>query len=233
VAKPWPIARNSNPAGGVSANVSELLRFAKMHMQDGELDGKRVLSAESARAMRAKQTDAAPFSTWGLGWQRREVDGALLIEHGGATNGFMARLVTVPERRFAIAILTNHAAGSPAHTEIARVALEQLLGIRDELPPAIELEPSALARFAGTYSHRLADLTLTANGNGYDVTRVNRNPFSGAEVKGDPFRLTPVSESIFLATGGGMDRSFADIIFNPDGRVRFLRLGGRLAYPKG
>ncbi|MCC6793250.1 MAG: beta-lactamase family protein [Thermomicrobiales bacterium] len=232
VAKPWPIPRNSNPAGGVSANVGELLRFASMHMQDGELDGKRVISAESARAMRTQQTIAAPFSTWGLGWQRREVDGALFIEHGGATNGFMARLVTIPERNFAIAILTNHAAGGSAHTEISRIAIEMLLGIRDELPPVVTLEPDQLARYAGAYSHRLADLTLTVNGNGYDVTRVNRNPFSGAETQGDPFRLSPVSERVFLAEGGGLDRNFADIILNDDGSVRFLRLGGRLAYPK-
>jgi CubicO group peptidase (beta-lactamase class C family) len=231
VAKPWPIPRNSNPAGGVSANVGELLRFAKMHMQDGELDGKRVLSAESAQAMRKKETDAGAFVTWSLGWQRREVDGALLIEHGGATNGFMARLTTVPERNFAIAILTNHAAGSPAHTEIARVAIEQLLGIKDELPATISLDDATLAKYAGKYHHRLSDITLTAKGGGYDVTRVNRNPFSHAESAGDPFRLDPVSERVFLASGGGMDRSFADIILNEDGSVRFLRVGGRLGYP--
>src|SRR5215203_2327542 len=147
VARPWPIARNSNPAGGVSANADELLRFAMMHMQDGELDGVRVLKSESARAMRARESTAGPFTTWGLGWSRREVDGTLLIEHGGATNGFTARLTTVPERSFAIAILTNHASGSAVHTEIARVALERLLGVRDELPAVISISDDLLARF--------------------------------------------------------------------------------------
>ena len=149
VARPWPIARNSNPAGGVSANVDELLRFAKMHMQDGELEGVRVLQPESTRAMRARETTAGPFTTWGLGWSRRDVDDTLIIEHGGATNGFTARLTTVPERGFAIAILTNHALGAAVHTEIARVALERLLGVRDELPPVISISDDLLARFAG------------------------------------------------------------------------------------
>ena len=232
VARPWPIARNANPAGGISANVGELLRFARMHMQDGELDGVRVLKPESARAMRARETVAEPFVTWGLGWRRREVDGSLIVEHGGATNGFTARLTTVPERGFAIAILTNHAAGAAVHTEIARVALERLLGIRDELPSVIRLSDEELARFAGPYSHRLGDVTLTVRDGGYDVTRVNRNPFSGAETKGDPFRLEPVSDRVFLASGGGTDRSYADVITNADGSVRFFRFGGRLGYPE-
>jgi len=159
------------------------------------------------------------------------VNGTLIVEHGGATNGFTARLTTVPERGFAIAILTNHAAGVAAHTEIARVALERLLGIRDVLPPTIALPDDALARFAGKYSHRLGDVTLSVRDGGYDVTRVNRNPFSLAETVGDPFRLEPVAERVFLASGGGTDRSYADVIQNDDGSVRFLRIGGRLGYP--
>jgi hypothetical protein len=137
----------------------------------------------------------------------------------------------VPERDFAIAILTNHAAGVAVHTELARVALERLLGLRDELPPVILISDDVLARYAGTYSHRLGDVTLTVRDGGYDVTRVNRNPFSGIETKGDPFRLEPISDRVFLASGGGTDRSYADVITNPDGSVRFLRFGGRLGYP--
>ena len=38
-------------------------------------------------------------------------------------------------------------------------------------------------------------------------------------------------DRVFLASGGGMDRSYADVIQNDDGSVRFLRIGGRLGYP--
>ena len=82
-----------------------------------------------------------------------------------------------------------------------------------------------------SYSHRLGDVTLTVRDGGFDVTRVNRNPFSGVEKAGEPFRLEPVADRVFLASGGGMDRSYADVIPNADGSVRFLRIGGRLGYP--
>lgn len=231
IARPWPIPRRSNPAGGISATVGELLRFAKMHMQDGELDGARVLKPETARAMRAYETDADPFRSWGLGWSRREVGGELLIEHNGATNGQTARLTMVPSRRFAITILTNHGSGGAAHTAISEAALEQLLGIVETRPSPVDYAEHALQRWAGTYSHQLGDVTLAVKDGGFDVSRVHRNPFSGEQTAGEPFRLTPVGERVMLASGGGTDGSYADIILNPDGGVRFFRMGGRLGYP--
>jgi hypothetical protein len=61
---------------------------------------------------------------------------------------------------------------------------------------------------------------------------VHRNPFDHTEEPGKAFRLRPISEDIFVAEGGGRDGSYADFIRNPDGTVRFLRFGGRLAYPQ-
>lgn len=233
VARPWPIPRRSNPAGGISANVGELLRFSAMHMGDGEVDDVRVLSAQSAQTMRSKQVDADPFREWGVGWSRRVLDGVTLVEHNGATNGFTARLTTVPERGFAIAILTNHASGGAAHTAISKVALERYLGIPDEPAPVVAVETDRLVARNGTYRQKLADLTLTANEGGYDVSVVNHNPFSHETSDGMPFRLAPVNAdaTIFVAQGGPSDGAYADFILNGDGGVRFLRMGGRLAFP--
>jgi CubicO group peptidase (beta-lactamase class C family) len=231
VADPWPIPRRSNPAGGISSNVGELLRFARAHMQDGELDGVRVLSAESARAMRTTQTEAGYPQTWGLGWSLSETGGVTIAGHGGATNGFMARLTTVPERGFAIVILTNGDHGSAAHGKIGDVALERFLGLKTEKPARITLDDAALSRFAGRYRHDLADVTLHVEDGGYRVERVTRNPFSGEETAREPFRLVPVGERIFVVEGGEFDGAYAEMILNPDGGVRFIRFGGRLGYP--
>lgn len=230
VAKPWPIPRRSSPAGAVSTNVAELLRFARMHLQNGELEGKRVLSELSAKAMRSHEVDADAFRTWGLGWSRREVGGELLVEHNGATNGFTARLTTIPTRGFAVAMLTNHNNGGSAHTKISATALSRWFGINEtKHEPLTGLD---LAARSGTYGHQLGDLTLHPDGDLYRVTRVNRNPFAKTESEGDPFIFKPIGERHLLAEGGGVDGGVADFILNPDGSVRFLRFGGRLAYPK-
>jgi CubicO group peptidase (beta-lactamase class C family) len=231
VADPWPIPRRSNPAGGISSNVGELLRFARAHMQDGELDGTRVISAESARAMRTVQTQGDYPRFWGLGWSLREADGLQIAEHNGGTNGFMTRLTTVPERQFAVAVFTNGDHGSAAHGKIGDMILERMLGITSESPTRITLDDAALARFARKYRHDLADLTFTVEDGGYRVDRVSRNPFSGEEMVREPFRLVPVTERIFVVDGGEFDGAYAEMILNEDGGVRFLRFGGRLAYP--
>jgi CubicO group peptidase (beta-lactamase class C family) len=231
ISDPWPIPRRSNPAGGVTSTVGELLRFARCHMNDGELDGNRVLSAKSAQEMRAMQATADPGRAWGLGWSRREIDGVLIAEHNGATNGFTARLTTVPERNFAIAVLTNADRGSMSHTKIADAALERYLGLKSSKPATVELDPSVLTRYAGRYNQDLSELTLSVENGGLHVERVNTNPFSLEKTHPEPLRLLPTSERIFVVADGVAEGSQADFILNSDGSIRFLRFGGRLAYP--
>jgi hypothetical protein len=202
-----------------------------MHLGDGELDGARVISQQSARAMRQEQTMADPFRTWGLGWSRYEIGGEVIVEHGGATNGFTARLVLVPGRKSAIAILTNHSSGSSAHPQIANAWLEQSFGLVQHERPLVAVNPELVGSRVGTYTQRLGDLVLSPNAEGFTVDRVSRNPFDRTEKPGKPFRLRPVSDDIYRADGGGTDGAYADFIRNPDGSTRFLRFGGRLHHP--
>jgi CubicO group peptidase (beta-lactamase class C family) len=231
ISSPWPIPRRSNPAGGISSTVGELLRFARCHMNDGELDGKRVISVTSAQEMRTKQVDADPGRTWGLGWSLDTIGGVLIAEHNGATNGFTARLTTVPERNFAIAVLTNSDNGSMAHTKIAKAALDRALGLKAEKRAVIEVDASTLEKFTGTYKQDLATYELTVDNGGLHVDRRSTNPFSFEERALDPFRFLPVDERTFIVEDGPSEGSLADFHYNPDGSIRFFRFGGRLAYP--
>jgi CubicO group peptidase (beta-lactamase class C family) len=232
ISNPWPIPRRSNPAGGVITSASQLLRFAQMHMGNGKHDGVRVLSATSAQAMRAPQIEADAFRTWGIGWGRLEIDGEVIVEHKGSTNGFMARLLMVPGRRFAVAVLTNHADGTAVHNVLARAALRIVCELESPEVSLVSVPAADLAARQGRYSHRLEDLTLTATEEGYDVKRVRRHPFAHTEKPARPYTLRPVSDRTFVASGGGMDGEYLDFILNRDGGVRFLRSDGRLAYPQ-
>jgi CubicO group peptidase (beta-lactamase class C family) len=231
ISDPWPIPRCSNPAGGISATSEHLVRFARMHMNDGALDGVRVISAESARLMRSYQATAEGAYTWGLGWRRSSIDNVAMVGHGGATNGFTAKLLLVPERNFIVVALTNHDHGSQAYPVIEAAALREVLGLVAPKPTIIELPAEEIARFAGTYHHDLATTTLTPIANGLEAKVRRHHAFNEQDSDGLPYRLEPTGPTTFVARDNGNDGTPAEFILNPDGSVRFYRIGGRLGYP--
>jgi CubicO group peptidase (beta-lactamase class C family) len=231
VAKPFQIPRRANPAGGIIATVGELIRFAELHIGDGALDGVRILKPETAREMRELHTEADFTRRWGLGWSLREINGVRAVEHTGATNGFMGRLCVIPERNFALAIVTNGETGGSVHSAIYGHILRQVVGFRRNTPSPMALTREQLARFEGHFFTGLADILIELDGHGLVMHRMNIDPFTREITERPPARLSPVSETIFAIEEGPLSGGFGEIILNPDGSVRFLRAGGRLGIP--
>ena len=231
VSDPWPIPRRSNAAGGVSSNVAELIRFAVMHLRDGAVGDRRVISAESARAMRTIQAKADYTHDRGLAWQLHPIGNLEVVEHGGATNGFMARLVLIPETNYAIVVLTNGEFGSSLHGAVVAKAIEERFGTKDAARVRTTLSDEKLARFAGTYTHSLADAIVSVDGDGLLLKRIGHNPFSGESKDLGDARLSPLSETVFIVEDGPLEGSIGELMLNDDGSIRFLRMGGRLGYP--
>lgn len=58
-ARPWPVPRSANAAGGLASSVRDQLRYARFHLGDGRAeDGPVVLTEASMRAMQAPQVAA-------------------------------------------------------------------------------------------------------------------------------------------------------------------------------
>lgn len=230
IARPYPLPRCVNAAGGIISTVEELLRFAALHLGDGSVDGTRILTESSIRAMRTPQTPAANFAdAYGLGWALRSIDGVQVVEHGGSTNGFQAQLSLVPERRFAVAVLTNSARGSAANRGIEDWALAHYCGLRRPAPPAVTLAEDDLARFAGHYRQPHADLTVTVEDGGLRIETVSRSPLTGEETKLPARVVVPMGAREFIVTEGEAESARVDFIEAKDGRPPFIRAGGRLA----
>lgn len=228
---PWSVPRRTHPAGGVISNVLELLRFAACHLNDGAAGGSRVISAGSARLMRSIQTTADFGRNWGLGWLMRPVGDCYTVEHNGATNGFTARLLTVPEHKFAIAVLTNADNGAAAHSAIATEALRQFLALESPQVQPITLTTEAVASFQGHFRHGLADITFELNGEDLIMKRVNHEPFRGEDEVVPAARARPVSGSDVVIVEGIYEGAVAEYFWNRDGTPRFIRMGGRLGLP--
>ncbi len=231
IAEPAQIPRRANPAGGIVSTVAEMIRFAEMHIGDGTWGDVQILKPETARMMRELHTEADFTRRWGLGWSLREIDGARAVEHTGATNGFMGRLSVIPERGFALAILTNGENGGSVHSAIYAHVMQQVTGFRRKPPSPVALTRTQLSRFEGHFFTGLADILIELDENGLVMHRMHIDPFTRLITERPPARLSPISETVFAIEEGPLSGGFGELILNPDGSVRFLRAGGRLGIP--
>jgi len=152
VARPWPVPRNANAAGGLASSVRDQLRYARFHMGDGRADdGTRVLEEATLKAMQAPRVAAALGAQMGLSWHLEDADGCRIVAHGGATNGQMSSFWMVPDRDFAFTALTNADTSRWALRSLDGWVRERLLGLRATEPETLPLSGEELAAYCGTY----------------------------------------------------------------------------------
>lgn len=244
IARPYWNRRHATPAGGVLSTVGDLVRFARAHLAEGELDGQRVLSAASARAMREEQIavgpgDATFGSAYGLGWSLKTQDGVLRIGHGGATDGFRAQLTAVPEKEFVLAMLTNADTGTSAMQEIEAWALERYLGIPEQVPEPIALSAAELDAYTGAYNRFNQGTILTRDGDELLATVNAFDAETGMPLGTRTMRLVPVispEARAFRVPEGpsrGMVVQFFDAPTADDPTRLLMRAGGRLSARSG
>ena len=93
--------------GGLVGDVLDAASFLRMHLRDGEIDGARVLSPESARRMRTIDQAGKPFDH-GTGWFRRPTrTPGQWVEHFGAGAGFWDVMRLYPDRGLGIVVMSN------------------------------------------------------------------------------------------------------------------------------
>jgi len=96
--------------GGLMGPATEMIRFAQMMLNEGELDGVRILSAESVALLQEVQnsTSGEPLPI-GLSWHFGGDAEHPYIEHDGGGAGVQTKLRLYMRDGFAVAILANGA----------------------------------------------------------------------------------------------------------------------------
>ncbi|HVF29428.1 MAG TPA: serine hydrolase domain-containing protein [Pyrinomonadaceae bacterium] len=128
---------NMQAAGGIFSSISDLGRWLNLNMNDGKLDGKQVIPAELVRAAHtgytATKRDDPPFigdGEYGLGWQIGKYRNEKVIYHHGGFTGYSAHLSYLPDRKIAVAVVTNHdAVGARTGHLLATYAYDWWLGV--------------------------------------------------------------------------------------------------------
>ena len=137
---------NVAPAGSILSSASDMTRWMLLMLGEGELDGKRILSKESAAEvfkpniiypMSAESKELFPsthFSTYGLGWGLRDYRGRFVATHSGGIDGMLSQVLLAPEEELGVVVLTNTSpAGSLAHAAVTYHILDACLGAEGEI----------------------------------------------------------------------------------------------------
>ena len=227
LAHPWAIGRSANGVGGVVCSSETLLQYATFHLGDGA----GILRPETLGAMRATQLSAGGRGDMGLSWFGRNHGPFSSFGHGGATKGQKALLRFVPERNFAIAILTNSDLGSIIHDAAWGSALALYLDYTPAPPTVQTRATDELVAYTGTYQNLLSLFSVSTWQDGLIIHEQPRGGFpTPATPAGPPvpdIRTQFIGDDSFICLDEPRRGEVGDFIRDSDGTIKYLRIGGR------
>jgi CubicO group peptidase (beta-lactamase class C family) len=227
-------------AGGVGLCITDLVAYARFHMGDGTAaSGDRVLKRESLEQMRTVQAHKqGTDDDIGLAWHIRQVGPVRTLGHGGTLGGHILLLEIVPERNFAIAILTNANTGWRLIQDVEREALKSYLGasyapnqaiahrgLVETLPSASPLAPQPNpSPYLGTYARPSNSYVVRADGGKLFVQ--DRPNSGGSETE---WPVTFYGPDRLVVTDGPDRGQSIEFVRDDAGRVAWIRVVGRVA----
>jgi CubicO group peptidase (beta-lactamase class C family) len=146
------------PAGSVFSNSRDLSRWVIAFLNNGQLDGKQVMSPALISQM-SKHHIGIPGETdsfYAYGLTTFKYQGLEFVAHGGFSRGYGSMIQMVPEKKFAVIVLTNKS-GETMRRSLNK-ATEIGLGLKEgELtgptPQVAPLTKGEMAEYVGSFSH--------------------------------------------------------------------------------
>jgi CubicO group peptidase (beta-lactamase class C family) len=238
VSRPWPLPRSATPAGGLSATAADQIAWAKFHLSNGRTaSGDQLLPSNVVRSMREPTVEMhgnALGDAVGITWMLRRLGDVTVVQHGGTTIGQHSAFVMVPERDFAVIVLTNSGpGGAQLNTEVVDRALEHYLGVVEPEPDLLPVTEDTLGEYTGEYDAIALSVTIAPSLPNL-VVRMSMKPEVLAELgevnqDNEPLLLGLVADGQdqYVVTEGAMKGMRGYFTRDGSGRVDSVNLGGR------
>ncbi|MHC4625834.1 MAG: serine hydrolase [Planctomycetota bacterium] len=183
------------PAGSINSNLEDMTKWLLFNLNSGRVGDRQVISEASLAEMHNPQMVIRKsmcgylehLELYGMGWFISDYRGHRVIHHGGNVDGFSALVSFMPEEKTGVVALLNstnfmffvverniydrllglqerdwNTGFKKAYTDI----LEALAAAHDKGEAIPGTSPSLpLARYAGTYEHRVFDSIEVRNTN--------------------------------------------------------------------
>lgn len=236
----WHQPRSLVSTGGLISSVRDQLQWARFHLGDGTApDGTRLLSKASLLAMRSRPgpggTLIVELDGMGVTWMLRPTaQGPRVVQHGGTWAGQLSGFMMVPERGFAITLLTNSEGGTHLRDDLFTDdwALSRFAGVTNLPATPTALSGRELDAFAGRYiAPRINDEGAVED------TVIEFRP-QGGRLQGTSTTVGQTTElgaafyrkdyTLDIGPDGKPIGSRSDFVRGPDGKVAWWRNHGRL-----
>ncbi|MFT4037291.1 MAG: serine hydrolase domain-containing protein [Thermomicrobiales bacterium] len=226
----WALPRSVAPAGGIISSVEDQVRYARFHLGDGTVEGETVLSPESLAAMQTAHGPGGSLGVYlldgvGVTWLLTSIDGERAAMHGGSTNGQQSSFLMLPDRDFAITVLTNADMGAVVAEETVLWVLDHLYGLSLPEPAPFKAPAADLAAYAGAYTFGDGLLLTVAEADGALSLSVTQN---GEPIPDGAGALTMVAPDRAVFDMAGVP-FLTDFVRDDAGEVAWVRFSGRMA----
>lgn len=112
---------NPSPAGGMTATLADLARFSQALLNDGELNGHRILQPATVTTMWTRQFAVSPaLPAMCMGFYEVDRNGLRFVGHNGDTRVFHSQLEIQPENKLTILSAYNSAGADGTGGDSAR-----------------------------------------------------------------------------------------------------------------
>lgn len=143
------LGRNGAPAGGLALSAADMAAWLQIQLAKGGLPGDRRLFSEAQALEMWKPVVTMPitqlppelgpaqpsYQAYGLGWQVQDYRGHRIIAHSGGVFGSITRVVIIPDRNVAFAVMMN-SEDSGLLLGLYYMLLDHYLGVPDYGWPA-------------------------------------------------------------------------------------------------
>jgi CubicO group peptidase (beta-lactamase class C family) len=137
---PFRVMDGVAPAGLLFSCASDIARWLLLHLGDGALDGRRVLSAETLEQLHRVRVPlgvsaADPefhYVGYALGWVVGTWGARRILWHSGGVDGFGAELLLLPDEGIGVAVSVNSTHTSSLPAALTRHVAQLLLGEQPE-----------------------------------------------------------------------------------------------------
>jgi CubicO group peptidase (beta-lactamase class C family) len=160
-------AEQMSPTGGMNSTARDLVKWLRMMLAGGELEGTRILQASDVKAMMQPQMPVgeAPFPeigfrSYGMGLFVESYRGYEVAQHGGNMPGAATMVLMLPREGIGVVVLANRS-GARLRDGLPYEIVDRLLGLESAgmVARTAELERKAwagedAARSAGTSGRR-------------------------------------------------------------------------------